>query len=108
MILHRFVVGPEKLRIAYEPAEDFLERLRLAAEAFLAAHGEWPNACYVSVRFPGALPRPMALGDVSCAELLEFYRQTLLAVDEVLLGVEIEMDLWEGGKDGQFDERAVG
>lgn len=107
MILHRFVVGPEKLRIPYEPTGTFAARLQPALEAFLERHGEYPNACHVSVRFPGTLPRSLALGDVSCAELLEFYRQTLLGEDEILIGVEIEMDLWEGN-DGQFNERAVG
>ena len=101
MRLFRFVVGPEKLKVAYEP--DFRDGVMIASAWFSEKHGVCPNACYVSVRF-GDLPKPLYLGE---GELMQFRWQTLLADGEVLLGVEIETDLWEGD-DERFNERAVG
>ena len=78
---------------------------------FLERHEEYPNACYVSVNFPDALPGTTFLflqGVADGRETLRFCRQTLLGQDEVLLGVEVKIDLWEGGDDERFDERAIG
>ena len=103
MRLFRFVVGPEQLKIAYEPFDGFRDGVMVAAARFSEKHGVYPNACYVSVRF-GDLPNPLYLGE---GELMRFRRQTLLADGEVLLGVEVETDLWEED-DERFNERAVG
>ena len=89
--------------MAYEPFDGFRDGVTIAAARFLEEHGVYPNACYVSVRF-GALPGPLYLG---LGELMQFRRQTLLADGEVLLGVEVETDLWEED-DERFNERAVG
>ena len=105
MILYRFIMGPEQMRVVYKPPMTFAERLWPALEAFFDRHNIWPNACYVSLRFPGELPAPLYVGE---GEPVRFRRQTLLAEDEILIGVEIETDLLEGGDDGRFDERAVG
>jgi hypothetical protein len=107
--LYCFVVGPEKVIVSYKPAATFRDRVRIAARAFFDERGLWPNACYVSVRFPGALPGPLMLGGGEPGEMvaLNFRRQTLLAGGEALLGVEVEAELGEGS-DGEFDERAVG
>jgi len=104
------VVGPEKLKTPYEPLGGFREGIKAAAVRFLERHGEYPNACYISMGFPDALPEMMFLRDEDGLALavLQFRRQTLLAQDEVLLGVEMEIDLWEGGDDEQFTERAIG
>jgi hypothetical protein len=97
-------MGPEQLKVAYKPAGTFTERLWPALEAFFDEYNIWPNACYVSLRFPGEVPEPLFLGE---GEPVQFRRQTLLSEDEILLGVEIETTLGEGD-DGQFDERAIG
>jgi len=107
--LYRFiVVKPWKVTVVYEPLETFVSRIRLLCRAFADAHDIWPTACYVSVNFPGTLPGPIFLGTEEPGEMvvLQFRRQALLAMDEVLLGVEVETDLWEGD-DEQF-ERAIG
>ena len=93
------------MKVAYEPFDGFRDGVMIAAARFSEKHGVYPNACYVSVRFPVALPEPLYLGE---GELMQFRRQTLLADGEVLLGVEIETDLWEGSDDERFNERAVG
>ena len=109
MRAYRFVVGPEKLKVPYEPFSDFAEGIKTAAIWFLEQHGECPNACYVSVGFPDALPgAQLVRGGPEGLGALRFCRQTLLGQDEVLLGVEVEIDLWEGGDDERFDERAIG
>jgi hypothetical protein len=107
--VYRFVVGPEKIVISYKPVATFRDRVRIAASRFLEDHGLWPNACYVSARFPGPTPGPLFLSAGELGEMvgLNFRRQTLLAEGEVLLGVEVEAELGGEG-DGEFDERAVG
>ena len=104
MRLYRFIVGPKQANVAYRPAGTFKERLWPALEAFFDEHNAWPNACYLSLRFPVALPEPLPLGE---GEPMQFRLQTLLADGEVLLGVEIETDLWEGD-DERFSERVIG
>ena len=99
MRLYRFVVGPEKVRVPYDPVETFRDRLVLPLTRFREEHGQEPNRCYVGMSFPDSLPAPM--GQVS------FRRQTLLAENEVLIGVEIETQLG-GGDHEWFIERAVG
>jgi len=103
--LYRFVVGPEQLRVAYEPFDGFRDGIMIAAAWFSEKHGIYPNACYVSMRFPGALPAPLYLGKGE--GFMKFRLQTLLADGEVLLGVEIETKLGEDG-DERFVERAIG
>jgi len=108
--LYRFVVGPKKYKIVYEPPWTFVEKVRELAADFAVKHGLWPNACYISISFSGWLPGPLLLintGEPNDLETLRFRRQTLLGMDEILLGVEVEMDLWEEG-DNEFSERAIG
>ena len=108
MRLYRFIVGPWKVRVAYEPLDTVADRVRAVARCFQDEHELWPTACYVSVGFPGTLPGPIFLGTGEPGEtvVLQFRRQTLLDMDEMLLGVEVETDLWEG--DDEFSERAIG
>ena len=56
MRLYRFIVGPKQAKLAYRPPATFAERLWPALEAFFDGHNIWPNACYVSLRFPGEFP----------------------------------------------------
>ena len=96
MLVNRFVTAPWKVRVEYEPYNVFRKRAEAVWLKYAAEHGR-PNVCYVSASFAASLPRPM--------NGMVFKRQTLLGVDEVIIGVEDTVEL---GEVDEVTERSIG
>jgi len=89
------IVGPWKVTLPYKPYETFDVRVKAVAWEFFEALGSLPNVCYVSSGFEGKLPGVIVMWppDDKNATVLRFKRQTLLALDEIIIGYEIAIPL---------------